>query len=329
MPLSLDAPRDLRPGRVCPADYLIDPVDFVREPDISADTLYVVGGLYGNVFALEAIEALAAGEPSPATIVFNGDVHWFDAASDWFGHLEAKLTPYLAIAGNVERELAREIGAGVGCGCAYPPEVGDDTVERSNEILARLRGAIGSRPSTRKRLGALPKTFVARIGDLRVGIVHGDPTSIAGWGFSRENLDDNVSRPWLGAIHRASRIDIFASTHTCGAVMRDLALPTGRLVVANNGAAGMANFDGDTRGIITRVSTHPSPHLPFYGLTYGGTRVDALPVAFDLRKFLQMFDRVWPQGSPAEVSYRARIHGQATGSSLSLARPVSTGVLLA
>jgi hypothetical protein len=50
-----------------------------------ADTLYVVGGLYGNPAALAAVLERAHQEPGgPATIVFNGDFHWLDVDPDDF-----------------------------------------------------------------------------------------------------------------------------------------------------------------------------------------------------------------------------------------------------
>ena len=70
--------RPTRPGRTCPTAYRYSPRVFDRAPEIEADTLYVAGGLYGNVEALAAIAALAAREPGPVTLVFNGDFHWFD-----------------------------------------------------------------------------------------------------------------------------------------------------------------------------------------------------------------------------------------------------------
>ena len=66
-----------RPGRVCPANYRYSPKVFDRAADIEAETLYVVGGLYGNVEALERILAMAEDEPHPVTLAFNGDFHWF------------------------------------------------------------------------------------------------------------------------------------------------------------------------------------------------------------------------------------------------------------
>ena len=49
-----------RPGRFCPLDYSYRPADFARPPELHAEVLYVAGGLYGNLPALDAIEGLAA-----------------------------------------------------------------------------------------------------------------------------------------------------------------------------------------------------------------------------------------------------------------------------
>lgn len=320
-PLADRRPTGMQPGRMCPRDYRTDPAGLARQPDILADTLYVVGGLYGNAPALDAIEALAAAEPSPVTVVFNGDAHWFDAQPEVFAGLDARLARYRAIAGNIEFELARDADAGAGCGCAYPEHVPDDVVARSNAILSRLRQCLGARSPIRARLAALPKTLVAGVGGVRVGIVHGDATALAGWGLAREALDDQASVPGLAAIRKAAQVDVLASTHTCAAVMRDFALDSGRLVVVNNGAAGMGNFDGDPRGLLTRVATRPSPHAALYGLMHGRVHIDALPIAFDLEAFLRAFDAIWPKGSPAALSYRERILGRLPRSELRLARP--------
>ena len=66
------------PGRSCPLAYRYSAAVFDRTPDLQADTLYVVGGLYGNLNALERIEALFAAETGNKRMVFNGDFHWFD-----------------------------------------------------------------------------------------------------------------------------------------------------------------------------------------------------------------------------------------------------------
>jgi hypothetical protein len=87
-----------RAGRVCPSDYRYAPSAFDRAPDIGADPLYVVGGLYGNLAALDEVERLAAEEG--AQIVFNGDFHWFDAERDGLPrsmHASRAILPFAAM----------------------------------------------------------------------------------------------------------------------------------------------------------------------------------------------------------------------------------------
>jgi len=290
-------------GRVCPRDYTYSPAVFARVADFSAETLYVVGGLYGNLAALAAIVEMATLEH--AELVFNGDFHWFDAAPDWFAAIEHGAAQHRALRGNVETEIAREHDIGAGCGCAYPPTVAGDMVQRSNDILKQLAAVAPA--DARTRLRALPMHLVAQVGRLRVGIVHGDAAALAGWRFAGDALDDTRNRPWLADIHARSRIDLFACTHTCLAALRDVALPGGRLTVINNGAAGMPNFSGSGFGVITRIATTPSPRAPLYGLARDGIFIDALAVRDDRENFLDRFSRHWPQGSPAHTSYFRRI----------------------
>ncbi len=290
-------------GRICPHDYTYAPTVFARASDFSAETLYVVGGLYGNHAALVTIQNMAAAER--AQILFNGDFHWFDAAPDWFAAIEQGVASHRAVRGNVETELARESDIGAGCGCAYPETVSGDVVRRSNDILSELAVAV---PATaRARLRALPMHLVAQVGGLRVGIVHGDAGALAGWRFARNALDESSNRAWLNDVRAQSRIDLFASTHTCLAALRDFAVPAGRLTVINNGAAGMPNFLGARFGIITRIGVTPSPHAPLYGLLRDGVYIDALAVPYDQDDFLARFLRRWPPGSPAHTAYFKRI----------------------
>ncbi|NWG73175.1 MAG: hypothetical protein HXY24_00955, partial [Rubrivivax sp.] len=127
------------PGRTCPPSYGYSPRVFARPAEITADVLYVVGGLYGNAFALAAIEHLAAQEAVMPSLVFNGDFHWFDADAQHFGEIQRRVLAHIALRGNVETEIASDDDA-AGCGCAYPESVPDDDVARSNAILTRLRG---------------------------------------------------------------------------------------------------------------------------------------------------------------------------------------------
>ena len=294
-------------GRMCPRDYRYAPHALNRAPDLAASVLYVVGGLYGNREALDALDDFIAREREPATIVFNGDFHWFDATPEWFAAIEARVAPHLALRGNVETEIARPGDIGAGCGCAYPESIDDGVVTRSNRILADLRAAAAALPGAPARLAALPMHLVAAVGDLRVGIVHGDAASLAGWRFAHDALDAPTNLAWLDDVRRASRVDLFASTHTCLAALRDLELAAGRLTVINNGAAGMANFAGTTFGLVSRIAVTPSPVAPLYGLVRDGVHIDALPLRYDLDAFVGRFGQRWPEGSPAHLSYFRRI----------------------
>ena len=51
-----------KPGRSCPLHYRYSPTVFAGTSTILADTLYVVGGLYGNPFALETVVDMAERE---------------------------------------------------------------------------------------------------------------------------------------------------------------------------------------------------------------------------------------------------------------------------
>ena len=56
----------------CPADYGYSAAVLRRSPELTAETIYVVGGLYGNPEALEAVLALQAQEArrgAPVTLV--------------------------------------------------------------------------------------------------------------------------------------------------------------------------------------------------------------------------------------------------------------------
>jgi hypothetical protein len=294
-------------GRMCPLDYRYAPSVFDRDAELAADVLYVVGGLYGNLAALDALDALLAAEHTPVTVVFNGDFHWFDAEPAWFAEVERRVAAYPALRGNIETEIARVADVGAGCGCDYPASVSDEVVARSNAILASLRAIMPATSAAARRLGALPMHRVAAVGNLRIGIVHGDATSLGGWGFDRAALDDARQRPWLADIRTQSKIDVFASTHTCVAALRDFDLAAGRMTVINNGAAGMPNFAGALAGLVTRIATKPALHAPLYGLARDGLFVDAIPLPYDTTAFLDRFLARWAAGSPAYESYYQRI----------------------
>jgi hypothetical protein len=241
--------------------------------------------------------------------VFNGDFHWFDADPAVFARVQRQVLAQVAMRGNVETELAAEPAADAagaadaGCGCAYPDWVGDAVVERSNRILARLRGA--STAAQRAELAALPMTLRADVGGLRLGLVHGDAESLAGWGFAQEHLRDAAHRAAVGRWFERAQVQAFACSHTCLPVFQALA---GERWVFNNGAAGMPNFAGDGAGLLTRVALTPAPAADRrFGTRVAGVFVDALAVPVDGAEAQRRFLAQWPAGSDAHVSYADRI----------------------
>src|SRR6266853_1165149 len=272
------------PGRSCPRHYRYSPAVFARAADLKARSLYIVGGLYGNSFALEAVLAMARREG--ATLVFNGDFNWFNVDPAEFEGVNETVLEHLALRGNVETEIAGE-DSGAGCGCAYPEWVGDAEVERSNEILGRLRGTARAHPRLRGRLSALPMHLVAEIGDLRIGIVHGDAESLAGWQFSQEALRERPERARV--LLAGAGIDVFACTHTCLPVIQEFDAPRGKALIVNNGAAGMPNFRGTRFGLATRIAGTPSAQA-LYGARLGGAGVEALPLRYGHEEWSEEFD---------------------------------------
>ena len=269
---------------------------------MQVETLWVAGGLYGNPFALASLLELYEREPGAKALVFNGDFHWFDIGLSQFQEIQASVERFIALRGNVETELATPQD-GTGCGCGYPDFVDDGTVERSNQIMARLKQTSSAFPAALARLAALPMHLVAEVGGERLAIVHGDAESLAGWGFSQEAL---ATAAGLDAARRSfeeANVRVFASSHTCLPVLQ--AFPRGR-VIANNGAAGMPNFRGMRCGLATRISVAPSKEN-FYGEKAGELFVETIKLEYDHRAWERCFLSQWPEGSPAHRSYYGRI----------------------
>ena len=290
------------PGRTCPLSYRYGAAALRRPPELQADTLWIAGGLYGNVVALRALLEAYAADRTAKALVFNGDFHWFDVDADDFGLVNAAALAFHATRGNVETELASPAEE-AGCGCAYPQWVGDATVEHSNRIIERLRATARRSPEALAALAALPMHLVARVGSARVAVLHGDAESLAGWGFSQEEL---ATAPGIERAERAfdeAEVRIFASSHTCLPVLQGF---SGGRIVANNGAAGLPNFRGESFGLATRISVEPHG-APLYAARCGELFVEAVPLRYDARAWRERFAAQWPAGSSAHRSYWERI----------------------
>jgi hypothetical protein len=307
-------------GRSCPLHYRYRPevFDAPAPPALAGlDVLYVVGGLYGNPFALEAVLERFASETGRKRLVFNGDFHWFDADPETFTRVQRGVLAHMALRGNVETELAAAPARGgaqaaevpdAGCGCAYPQWVGDDVVERSNRIVERLRRAVTQ--AERDALAALPMWLRADVGTLRLGIVHGDAQSLAGWDFAQEHLRDARHREEVRQRLARANVDAFACTHTCLPVFQGLHAAGGEgwRWILNNGAAGMPNFAGDGAGLLTRLALTPCRGSERrFGIRAREVFVDALAVTIDEAAWRERFLRQWPPGSDAHASYFERI----------------------
>src|SRR5215216_195095 len=249
-----------------------------------------------------------------------------------------ELLGHHAIKGNVEAELASDEAAG--CGGAYPDYISDDAVDRSNQIMSRLRATASRVPALVGCLGELPNYLTASVGGQRIGILHGDPESLAGWRLALEAMepgDPPVRRQvgWHGQPttaadlldwFRRAKVSVFACTHTGLPYAQDVADDGRRRLVINNGSAGLPNFTGTGYGVITRLSTSPQPPADsLYGISLDGLRCDALALEFDIAWWEARFAVQWPEGSPAYERYLARITG---GAPLQLRQAVRDSVTL-
>lgn len=324
----------MQPGRSCPLHYRYAPASLNRPPEVAADTLYVIGGLYGNLPALHAIEQMAARESGPVELVFNGDFNWFNIDSDGFSGVNKTVLAHRALRGNVETEIAGDDDT-AGCGCGYPDSVSDAEVARSNRILARLRETAREFAELRARLATLPMHLTGTVGGLRIAIVHGDCESLAGWAYDESALASASGLARTRTHLAGSGARIIASSHTCLPVALMLDAPHGRCALFNNGAAGMPNFAGTHFGLITRIATTPAASAAaLYGTIIDGVHIDALAVEYDHLRWQHDFVAHWPPGSAAHQSYFRRITegprygiNQAVRSGVSLCATTLQGIL--
>lgn len=303
---------DTAAGRTCPLRYRYAPTSFARPADHVCEVAYVVGGLYGNEQALDAVLTLYERETGPKRLIFNGDFNWFDTDPTIFERLNQRVLTHVALRGNVETELSAVPDASVdaGCGCAYPDWVSDDVVHRSNRIMRRLRSTASEHPALTRQLTALPMSCRVDVGGLRVAVVHGDAESLAGWGFAQEELRRADHQAQLRAWFAAAEVDAFACSHTCLPAFHCVPMGGRALqpVILNNGAAGMPNFRGEHAGLLTRIAVRPfaGPERR-YGLVRGGVHLEAIAIPFDPSCWTQQFLKQWPDGSDAHASYWQRI----------------------
>ncbi|MBG9980552.1 hypothetical protein [Facklamia lactis] len=289
------------PGRSQSKDYLLD--KNWPENSISINnSLIVIGGLYGNKFALDNI---LESTDTNDILVFNGDFHWFDYRPEDFNYIQKNVNNNYAIWGNVEKELVRKNDVGLGCGCAYPNSINDIVVDRSNEIHQQLK----RNKIINTKINNLPSTLTFNINEFKIGITHGDEKYIAGWDCSLEKLKQIERQKEIIKWMKFYDIDILATTHTCGTAF--LYSDDHQKIISNNGAAGMPNFKGTNFGLSTRISiSNRNKHAVYsQSITKNNQKiyVELVPIQYSQNKYIKWFDSIWPKGTSAEKSYRNRI----------------------
>ena len=321
----------------CSPHYVTNAQDLAdASQDTNCDVLYVVGGLYGNVAALDALEEGMERERRHGLAVevcFNGDFNFFNASTDAWARINRGVRALgHATAGNVEREALNEDG---GCGCAYPPYVDAAFADRASTIVERLRD-VSTDPDIAAWLSSLPFAKTYAVGGVRICCVHGhhtvsksnltrvdgvrvsstppprhrrggaqrqrdprsteasrrwrgghepgerqiqltntgDPACANGWAFSSDHLPGGARPDHATDITKIERwfeeagADVFACAHTCRPVLQKFE----NGIVANNGAAGLGNFRGDPRGLVTRVARADVPSSALGALLSGAVR---------------------------------------------------------
>lgn len=283
----------------CSIDYFLSK-DWARHPKIvDEEVIYIIGGLYGNIFSVETFNRMAKEEANTPLMIFNGDMHWFDVEYDDFMKVENN-THGIKLLGNVEFELPTSPEK-ADCGCNYPPDVDEGTVARSNVIHSSMKKNLKEKEIL-KELEQREKTAAITAMGVRIAITHGDEKSMSGWECARDALQKEERREELDIWLRENQIDILATTHTCLPAITAI----GNSVVSNNGSTGMANVRGKTYGLITRIAKSPHPKA-VATKRVKDVYVELVKVEFPIEKFVEFFDNRWPEGSPASVSYRDRI----------------------
>ena len=285
-------------GRNCSLEYILQKDWTKKSEKLEEEAIYIVGGLYGNRYALEIFNKMTHDEN--AKVVFNGDMHWFDVEKEDFLKIEELSKDSIKLLGNVEFELLNNTSS-LGCGCNYPEDVSDGVVERSNVIHNMMKENIKG-DQILNDIKERSKTLVLDFFGKKIAITHGDEKSMSGWGCSNENLKLVSRKKELDNWFKENDIDILATTHTCLAVVYD----NGRNIVINNGAAGMANIKGETFGLFTRIAKN-SHKKAIYSEYRDGLYVELVKVDFNIEKFKLWFEKVWPDDSPASISYKNRI----------------------
>lgn len=304
----------------CPISHQLRP-DQIRASAIipvGGGPLYVIGGLYGNKYALDEILRIAGKEKIGPTLVFNGDFNFFNSENESslldLNETVRSLGAYATL-GNIEQSLIDFASSkgnfdDIDCGCSYPHYVSDDYVTRSNEIVERLvkrlRGSHGH--TLVDFLRTLPKFLKFEVEGVKITVLHGDCFSMSGWRFSAESIepvDERLRKSLVDSnctdqeslkvndIPTTSLTDIagwmahmdtqvVACTHTClpvATAVPQISNDGADGILVNNGSAGMPNFaDTELCGVITRIAGLDAGAPPEQTSLYHSTALNGLRI---------------------------------------------------
>ena len=183
----------------CPLHYRLGARALRRAPRIRCDTLYAVGGLYGNSFALSSLLERANRETLRTQIVFNGDFNFLNCTPAWWRQINSEIrhgavcgVPHVATLGNVEAEASTEHYTG--CGCGYPSYTSPGVADRSDQIVRELHACAHAAEAAEflPWLRGLPLGVVAEVGDRHVPVHRSSHPS---------------SHPWRPALTRTRTTD--------------------------------------------------------------------------------------------------------------------------
>lgn len=269
-------------------------VNFKDEIELYSDEIWVAGGVYGNIFAIKKLNEMA----DKGNIIYNGDLHWFDADLKAFNDVESNTQNAVKLNGNVEIELKR--AENLGCGCDYPEYENEVIVKNAELIHARLKSICADFSIFNDRGTSL----VANVGSAKIAITHGDEKRLNGWGFDHESFANKIRQDEVAEWFKQTKFDILATSHTCKA----LVINNKNFVVLNNGSAGMPNFSEFAVGLVGRIST-TAHEKALYRSRIKDVYVELVMLRYDKSEFIKYFERIWSDDSPASISYKARILG--------------------
>ena len=219
------------------------------KPPSEARRIALLGGVYANAHALEAVLADARAQGAEAVYCL-GDVGGFGPHPD-------RVFPLLSDAGVgcVQGNYDEAVAAGAAdCGCGY-------TDPRDNHFAGISYAYTLAHTSTghRRWLAALPRALRVDLGGHRLLLCHGSPRQINEF-LWESATPDGLIRKFL----RDAGADVICCTHTGVAWHR--ALPEGHLV--NIGAIGRPQNDGRTEVWYALLTGAPNLRVEFVPVVY-------------------------------------------------------------